>query len=117
MPKPPAVTTLYHTVSESGLQALQTLRWRGLPPCAEAAFYPALTRQFALETTRLWKLPEWGTGYLTRFKISARYVRDFEVQSLSGEVYEELWVPTEELGAFNQHIVGKIEVLQVLHGS
>jgi hypothetical protein len=83
----------------------------------EAAFYPALTKQFALETTRLWKLPDWGTGYLTRFKISAQYVRDFEVQSLSGEVYEELWVPAEELSIFNQNIVGRIEVVQVLHAS
>jgi hypothetical protein len=34
---------------------------------------------------------------------------------VGGKDIDELWIPAEELAAFNQHIVGKIEIAET-HG-
>lgn len=108
-----SITTLYRTVNGDDLSALRARQWKGFPPCAEAAFYPALNARFARD---LMSSQEGEvTLHLTRFRINAGYVRSFEVQTLSGEVYEELWVPAEELEAFNRNIVGRIAVVEVEH--
>ena len=115
-PKKKAVTTLYCAVSPQELEAIKCLRWKSFPARdkEEAGFYPVLNRPFALQKARDWTLPAWGEGYITCFRIAALYVRNFEVQTLSGEVHEELWVPAEELDTFNKNIVGKIQLLQAL---
>jgi len=105
------ITTLYRVIDASELAALQALHFRKFPACAEPVFYPTLTRHFALETLRQTAGISTQKGYLTCFKICARYVRDFEVQTLSGEIHDELWVPAEELPVFNEKIVGRISLL------
>lgn len=96
------------------LEAIRVRSWKSFPPLQEeeAAFYPAISQLFALQKAQDWTLPDWGECYVTQFRIAAGYVRNFEVQTLSGEVHEELWVPAEELENFNSNIVGKIQVLK-----
>ena len=49
---------------------------------------------------------------MTKFNVRAEYVKKFDVQSVGGEIHNELWVPAEELEEFNSNIVGLIEVTQ-----
>lgn len=104
------ITTLYRVIDDGELNALRALGFRKFPACGEAAFYPMLSRHFALESLR--QRPP-GRQYLTQFKICAVYARSFEVQTLCGEVHDELWVPAEELPVFNEKIVGKISLWQL----
>ncbi len=106
------IATLYRAVNAEELAALQSLRWKGFPPCAEAAFYPALNARFALDFIHSQEGGKKPALYLTRFQIHAGYVRSFEVQTLSGEVHDELWVPAEEWENFNRNIVGRIAVVR-----
>ena len=39
------------------------------------------------------------------------FLQKFKVENVGGEIHNELWVPSEELEEFNNHIVGKIEVI------
>ncbi len=32
-------------------------------------------------------------------------------------MHEELWVPSEELEEFNDHIIGEIEVIRIFEGA
>jgi hypothetical protein len=55
-------------------------------------------------------------GFVTAFEVDADYASKFDVQNVGGFEHNELWVPAEELTEFNQHIVGKIEVLAAFYG-
>ncbi len=104
-------TTLYRVIDAGELTALQALHFRKFPPFEGPAFYPVLDKRFALEALAQKEAAPAGSCYLATFCICAAYVRSFEVQTLSGEVYEELWVPAEELPFFNEKIVGKIRLV------
>lgn len=49
--------------------------------------------------------------YVVRFDVDADYAGKFDVQNVGGKVHDELWVPSEELQEFNQHIIGEIVVI------
>jgi hypothetical protein len=39
------------------------------------------------------------------------------VQTVGASYHQELWVPAEELEEFNQHILGKIEIVKTIEGT
>jgi hypothetical protein len=49
--------------------------------------------------------------------VDAAYLAKFEVKQVGGREHRELWVPAEELGSFNQHIVGPIRVIREFGGN
>jgi hypothetical protein len=55
--------------------------------------------------------PASGRGYVTRFRVSKRFLEGYAVQAAAGEQYQEYWIPAEDLPKFNAAIVGKIEVV------
>jgi hypothetical protein len=38
-------------------------------------------------------------------------VKRYPVKTVGSSLHQEVWVPAEELAEFNQHIVGRIEVI------
>ena len=48
---------------------------------------------------------------MTKFEIDDQYYEQFEIHTVGGSYHQELWVPAEELVTFNQHIIGKIQVI------
>lgn len=82
-------------------------------------FYPALNQQYAEQIAFEWNTKDKGSGYcgiITRFKISEALFQKYEVQNVGGEIHNELWIPAEELEAFNRDLQGKIEVLKTFLG-
>ncbi len=53
---------------------------------------------------------------MTRFDITDAYAARFEPHIVGARQHEELWVPAEELEEFNQHIVGKVAVIEAYFG-
>jgi hypothetical protein len=43
--------------------------------------------------------------------VQSEYLSRYVVQRVGSAIHQEYWIPAEELDAFNQHIVGKIEVI------
>ena len=76
-------------------------------------FYPVLNEQYATEIASQWnvKYNDDHKGYVTRFEVEDEYCKQFEVHTVGASHHQELWVPAEELEVFNQHILGKIQVI------
>jgi len=70
--------------------------------------------EYAEKIARDWNsiqvAPE-NLGFVTRFEINEHIASRYPVQDAGGRGHRELWVPAEELGKFNEGIVGLIEVI------
>lgn len=49
---------------------------------------------------------------MVRFAVDTAYLKRYQVQNVGGVIHDELWVPAEELGEFNAHIAGVIELIE-----
>ncbi len=107
-------TTLYRPVNKRELDLIKASGWKRFPPRLpeQPIFYPVMNQEYARQITVEWNVPAYGNGYVTRFKVSSDYLEKFTVQQVGGDLHLELWVPAEELEAFNDHIVGEIEVVE-----
>jgi hypothetical protein len=105
--------TLYRPVGPAELDLIRASGWREFPARLpeQPIFYPVLSEEYATQIARDWNAKRDGGGYVTRFRVQADFARRYAVQSVGATVYQELWVPAGELSAFNQNIVGEIEVI------
>lgn len=92
-------------VEESGWR-----RWPARLP-DQPIFYPVLNEEYATKIARDWNVPHSGVGYVTRFQVRKDFLDAYPVQQAGGRTILEYWIPAEELEAFNDHIVGLIEVV------
>jgi hypothetical protein len=108
---------LYRPVGPKELDLIKKSGWKEFPPRLpeQPIFYPVTNEEYAAQIAQEWNVPASGAGFVTKFAVNADYVKKFPVQNVGGPIHDELWVPAEELEEFNQHIVGKIEVVQEFH--
>lgn len=109
-----AVTILYRPVGPQELALIEASGWKRFPPRLpeQPIFYPVMNEEYAIQIAQEWNVPASGSGYVTKFGVQTEYLQKFEVQNVGAVHFNELWVPAEELEAFNDHIVGTIEVTQ-----
>jgi len=107
---------LYRPTGLKELQLVQALGMRAWPPRLpdQPIFYPVLTFDYAKKIARDWNssraAPE-NLGFVTEFEISKELDAKYPVEIAGGRDHSELWVPAEELDAFNDGIIGKIKVI------
>lgn len=85
-----------------------------------AHFYPVLDEDYASEIAEKWNTrDEFGNylGFVTRFEVLEDVANQYPAQNVGARNHNELWVPSEELAAFNQAIIGNIEVIKVFVGT
>ncbi len=109
-------TGLYRPVGQAELDLIRDSNWRRFPPRLswQPIFYPVLTEDYAIRIARDWntKDPASGyVGYVTRFAVHRDCLLRYPVRDVGGRALQELWVPAEELDAFNDQIAGSIEVI------
>lgn len=106
--------TLYRPVGPQELELIEASGWKAFPPRLpdQPIFYPVLNEAYAVQIARDWNVPASGSGFVTRFEVDSELVKRYPRQIVGGREHEELWVPADELGEFNAHIVGVIEVTQ-----
>lgn len=104
---------LYRPVGPKELALIEASGWREFPPRLpeQPIFYPVLNEEYATQIARNWNVRESGSGFVTRFRVDADFIRRYPVQTVGGSVHQELWVPAEELSELNAHIIGLIEVI------
>src|SRR5260370_360153 len=78
-------------------------------------FYPVLNEAYAIQIARDWNARDGNSGYVTRFQVRTDFLRRYEVHQVGSALYQEYWIPAEELEEFNRNIVGKIEVIAEFH--
>ena len=106
-------TTLYRPVGPEELKLIEETGWRRFPPRLpeQPIFYPVTNEAYAAQIARDWNVKASGSGYVTRFDLPTSFLDRYQVKQVGGAEHKELWVPAEELDEFNDHIVGKIEVV------
>lgn len=116
-----AATTLYRPVGQPELDLIEASGWRRFPARLDwqPIFYPVLSESYATRIASEWNTryaANGSVGYVTRFDVETRYVRQFEPHSVGGQDLVELWVRADELDDFNDHIVGMITVIAEYRG-
>jgi hypothetical protein len=111
------IVTLYRAVGPVELKLIEESGWTQFPARLpeQPYFYPVLTLEYADQTTRQWNVPEFGSGHVTEFDVDEGYLARFAVKQVGGPTHRELWVPAEELEAFNARIRGPIRVVRSYH--
>jgi hypothetical protein len=107
-------TILYRPVGPKELALIEQSGWKAFPPrlLDQPIFYPVMNEEYAIQIARDWNVPASGSGFVTRFAVEADFLSRYTEQVVGGAIHRELWVPADELGEFNQHIIGLIEVTQ-----
>lgn len=83
----------------------------------QPTFYPVLNQPYATQIARDWKTQfDEFVGYVTRFEVDNDYVSQFPIEKVGGREHLELWVPAEDLEAFNRNLRSRIEVLESFVG-
>ena len=118
----PSATPLFRPVGLIELRLIAELGFRAFPPRLpeQPIFYPVLSRAYAAQIADEWNTKDEASGFagfVTRFDVDADYLKPFDVQVVGSSAHEELWIPAEELQAFNEHIRGAIEVIDSFYGT
>jgi hypothetical protein len=107
------VVTLWRPVGPKELELIRQAKMRAFPPRLpdQPIFYPVLSEDYAIKIARDWNVPASGSGYVTRFQVGRAFLDRYEVRMAGGRQHLEYWIPAEDLPAFNEAIVGEIEVI------
>jgi hypothetical protein len=107
---------LFRPVGVRELELIADSGWKAFPPRLpiQPIFYPVLNQTYAEQIARGWNTKDAASGYagfVTRFEVDDAVAKKYDVQIVGAKIHQELWVPAEELPAFNAAIIGKIEVV------
>jgi hypothetical protein len=106
--------TLYRPVDAGELRLIEAADMRAFPPRRpeQPIFYPVLNEQYAVQIARDWNARVGSkTGYVTRFAVRKSFLDQYRRRVVGAREHEEYWIPAEDLPAFNDSIVGTIEVI------
>ena len=111
--------TLFRPVGPKELELIRDSGFRAFPPRlpTQPIFYPVLNEVYATQIARAWNVKASGSGYVTRFQVRAAFLAGYPVKTVGSAVHQEYWIPAEDLDAFNQQIVGLIEVIAEFRGA
>jgi hypothetical protein len=109
-------TTLYRPVGQAELDLIAASGFRAFPPRLphQPIFYPVVHESYAIQIAREWNTRDAASGYVgyvTRFQVRSDFLEQYPVQVAGNRQHQEYWIPAEDLLAFNQQIVGTIEVI------
>lgn len=110
---------LYRPIGEQERILIMESGYTAFPPRLpeQPIFYPVLNEQYAVEIAHKWNTKDKKSGFkgfVTRFTIDDYFISHYEIQTVGRSYHQEYWIPAEDLESFNQHIVGKIEVIDEL---
>ena len=105
--------TLYRPVGPQELALIQESGNTSFPPRLpeQPIFHPVVQEAYAARIAKKWNVPSCGAGFVTRFRVEAGYLAQYEKHDVGGRDHSEYWIPAEQLDEFNTHIVGLIEVI------
>jgi hypothetical protein len=112
MPMEDATITLWRPIGVKELKLIEATGMQAFPPRLpeQPIFYPVLTEAYATKIARDWNAPR-GGGFVTRFNVRVNFLARYEVMDVGGRDHQEYWIPADDLPAFNDAIVGAIEVV------
>lgn len=108
-----ATTTLFRPVGQAELDLIAASGYRRFPPRLpdQPIFYPVCNEEYATQIASRWNTAGGAVGYVTRFQVRSDFLVDYDVHIVGSRIHAEYWIPAEALEAFNDAIVGTIEVI------
>src|SRR5437899_7639256 len=110
-----STVTLYRPVGPKELALIEESGWREFPPRLpeQPIFYPVLNEEYATQIARDWNVRnnDDHCGFVTRFRVRSSFVQKYEIKTVGSRLHQEYWIPAEDLEAFNENIIGLIEVV------
>jgi hypothetical protein len=108
------LVTLYRPTGPRELALVESSGFERWPPHLpdQPIFYPVTNEQYAIEIARDWNVPASGQGFVTRFRVRKSFMDRYAIHTVGAAHHTEWWVPSEELEALNDNIVGQIEVVR-----
>lgn len=108
--------TLFRPVGQRELDLIRESGMTGFPPRLpeQPIFYPVTNQQYAEKIARDWNTKDESSGfagYVLKFAVDAEYLSQLPVRRVGDREHTEYWIPAERLEEFNQHIAGKLEVV------
>jgi len=112
---------LYRPVGFKELELILNAENKSFPPRLKEQpfFYPVLNFDYANQIAQKWNTVDEKSGYVgyvTEFYIDCEYFSRFEVHTVGTSIHQELWVESEELAEFNNHIQNNILILEAFYG-
>lgn len=106
--------TLWRPVGPDELKLVAELDFRRFPPRLpdQPIFYPVCNEGYAVEIAERWNAKSDGGGFVTRFEVREDFIAAYATHVVGAGYHEEYWIPAEDLEAFNDAIVGTIEVVR-----
>jgi hypothetical protein len=107
------VVTLWRPVGPRELELIRMAGMRAFPPrlSDQPIFYPVLSEEYAVKIARDWNVPASGSGFVTRFRVRRTFLDNYRIQKAGGSTHLEYWIQAEDMVAFNEAIIGDIEVV------
>jgi len=104
--------TLFRPVGPRELALIKQSGYRAFPPRLpeQPIFYPVLDEEYARQIAGDWNVKQSGAGYVTRFRLRARFLRRYSTHKVGNAIHEVYWIPSEDLPELNRNIVGPIEI-------
>lgn len=115
----PATTTLYRPVGKDELALIAASGHRRFPPRLpeQPIFYPVCNEEYAVQIASRWNTANGRVGYVTKFEVRSDLLSKYDIHIVGSRIHAEYWIPAEELEAFNDAIVGTIDVIGEYRGS
>src|SRR5438105_1882998 len=110
---------LYRPMDMEEVRLVYEAGMRGFPPRKpeQPIFYPVLTLEYANEIAKQWNAESGSlSGYVGKFILDDAYGSGFGPRKVGASRHVELWVPSEELRRFNEHIFPPIEIVSAHFG-
>jgi hypothetical protein len=107
-------TILFRPVGLAELRLVAQSGYRRFPPRLpeQPIFYPVCNEQYAVEIAQEWNARDDGGGAVTRFSVRADFLASYPRHVVGARHHEEHWIPSEDLDAFNDAIVGPISIVR-----
>ena len=107
---------LYRPVGAAELALIEQSGWTRFPPRLpeQPIFYPVLLFAYAEQIARDWNSRRGSAevGHVVQFDIADEVAARYPVQTAgSAALHRELWIPADDLDAFNDAIIGAIELI------
>ena len=107
---------LYRPLSAEEYKLVAENNFSGFPRCSDGQplFTLLLSQQGAAQIARRMRIAKQAepTVYVVSVTAEDSYIRQFPVQHKEDPDRRALWIPADEVDILNQHLVGKIRVIE-----
>jgi hypothetical protein len=117
----PTPITLFRPVGQTELDLIRASGFRKFPARlpGQPYFYPVLNLEYATQIARDWNTRDAQSGlvgYVLKFQVESEFLSRYPIRQVGDVGHREYWIPAADLVAFNERIVGMIEMVAEYRG-